>query len=430
VCGAARDRSNLALFYLLFVSLTVAEHYALRPLREEEAALQRSYHRPRGVSNWDNLRTGDPYGNSEVAYLEKDHGRKAELFLGIFSKGATAVEKKRAEHLASLVRWLCLPVNQAYAASSDRFTQNLRKNGPWNAISMLQSLEYLEISAYWRPPRNFEPFEAPEELMSKLQTLKLRGYVPAEFVQFVCANASSIANLQLGVINNPIGSANISGRENPPPPVDSEDEDAEDFADAENIAPRPLTCLSPQIISKFSSLTNLYLCRPSEGAYPDHDAYCEVYTSRKSDTSVLHEWASLLRVARATLTRITFDQRIVAEENAPDGNDSANFVEEYCNGNGYQRFVEIVLPVLLEEAKWPALKSIWLFGFEAEDARNRKRSVDLVRKLGERFGEGVQICNGSGRWMLIWDDSGEIQPGGDVLDSTVDCEWEDENVPI
>jgi hypothetical protein len=409
--------------YLLFVPLTRAEHYALGPLREEEAVLQRPYHRPQAVSNWESLRMGDPYRNNDIERVEEDQYYKLALFLNVFSKEVTVERRKRVEHLASLVRWLCLPVNIPDTVSSDKQYHDMKKDDPWNALAMLNNLEHLEISAYWRQPHCVEPFKAPEKQMSNLKRLKLRGYIPAEFVQYVCANTSSITHLQLAVIDKPIGSSLIiDGRENPPPPVDPEDEDAESFEHSAQVAPRPLACLLPQTISNFQSLEDLYLCKPSEG--PGIDEFdCQLDTSIVSDIKALDEWASLLRSARKTLTRITFDQRLVATENAPDGDNCASFVDEYCNGYGYQRFVENVLPVLLEDAEWPALKSIRLFGFEAEDAMSRKHSVKLVSKLQQRFGNGVQILNGAGRWMLMHDVSGEIQRGGDVFDCWVD--WED-----
>ena len=397
------------------------EHYTFRSLRAEEAASQRPYHQPAGISSWEELMRGTANKDRTIETLDIGQGKTADYFLKVFPGKTTEPRGERIERLATVVRWLCLPVHISYVGD---YASESRNRGPWNAVAMFKNLEYLEISAYWRDRDEVEPFEAPDEPMSNLKTLKLRGHVPLEFVQYMCANASIITHLQLAVIDNPIGASNRTTRKNPPPPLDSDDEDAQGFEDEENVAPRPLACLTPQILSNFSALEELYLCRPAEGAYDGEDAYCEVYTSKKSDRKVLQEWAALLRGSRETLARITFDQRIVAEENAPDGRTSSEMMDGYCNGDGYKRFVEIVLPVLMEDGEWPALKSIRLFGFEVEDAANRERSVNLVAKFQKRFGEGVEILNGVGRWMLIDDDTGELQgrTPGDILDTYPDSE--------
>jgi hypothetical protein len=173
----------------------------------------------------------------------------------------------------------------------------------------------------------------------------------------------------------------------------------------------------------------LYLCRPSEADNTGWDR--EIHSSIDSDKRALNEWASLLKSARKTLTCVTFDQRLVAAEEEQDGMDNEVFVEAYCNGPGYDRFVEMVLPVILEKAKWPALKEIRLFGFEAQDHRSQ-RSVDLVGQLKAHFGDSVEVRNGRGRWMVMSDESGsrELQDGGDVLDTmSNDWDYAEEELP-
>ncbi|KAF2682797.1 hypothetical protein K458DRAFT_488529 [Lentithecium fluviatile CBS 122367] len=389
------------------------EDLAFRPLREQEAALQRPYQCPEHMPTRETGAHYPVWGNPDITRWDLEQHRTAMLFLDVFSEGTT-VDRKRAERLASLVRWLCLPVNGWTTYYDEKMTDT------WNALAMFVNLEYLEISAYWRPAKFLHPFRGAHIPMSMLKTLKLRGYIPAEFVQFACANTAKITQLQLAIIDTPIGSNLPSKRGIPASPVDPEDETEEDF-DHERIAPRPLACLSPSLISSFSSLEGLSLCRPCEGPPDNEDHWFnEIYHSIRSDEKVLKEWASLIRSTREMLTHLTLDQRPVAYEDAPDGMDSASWVDAYCNGEGYQRFVAIVLPVLLEDAEWPALKCIRIFGFESDAARDREDSVDMVQKLQQRFGNGVPILNGRGRWMLMWDDSGEIASDGDILDSSRD----------
>jgi hypothetical protein len=202
------------------------------------------------------------------------------------------------------------------------------------------------------------------------------------------------------------------------------DEDTNSYGAA--IAPRSLVCLEPSTISQFTSLNRLYLCRPSE-AEDQSDTMSvstEVFTSVKADRQILDEWAALLRVVRNTIVHLTFDQRPVGDENEPDGTANDEFMFLYNHGPGYHRFVEHVLPVLLGDGEWPALKSIQLFGFEwdgrkLEDYWYTARSgegVDIGKQLQQRFPD-VSVFSALGKRMLFKDDTGEVDSGGDVLDT-------------
>ncbi|KAF2253211.1 hypothetical protein BU26DRAFT_515585 [Trematosphaeria pertusa] len=390
------------------------EDNALVQLRQGEAALQRPYRRPANLLN-----RRETYW---VDNLDRDQDVASTLFLNLFCQ-KTLVDRHRAEHLAGLVRWLCVPVNGWNANLGQG--SNADKLDPWNALATLKNLEYLEISALWKSPDEVEPFKGGAQPLSKLQTLKLRGYIPAEFVRYACANPSTITELQLAILDAPIGSILCRERPNPPPPADPEDDEPEDF-DQEVVAPRPLACLTPEIISQFTSLTHLYLCRPCDGPEPaeGYTDICDIYTSIKSDTRALKEWASLIRSTRSHLSQLTLDQRPVGNSTEPDATENAEFLEEYCNGPGYLRFVELVLPALLEDADWPALRRIRLFGFENETPG--EKSHDLVGRLKEWFGDGVDVVNGRGRRIIMEDDTGEVQSGGDALDTCNSFDEEDE----
>jgi hypothetical protein len=392
------------------------EHYALKPLRHEEAAMQRPYQMPKNVSDWDRLTGGDPYGDEDINRLEGDQDPKTWAFLDVFSTKKTAAERKRAHRLAGLIRWLCLPINGPYTASSDKSGRDVKKNDPWTALATLRNLEHLEISAYFRQPEHVEPFQASDKPLENLKTLKLRGYVPAEFVRFACANGSRITHLQLAALDVSSLSEDMGVRS--------------DLDDYYLVAPKPLACLSPQTISSFTSLENVYLCKPSEVLINEYLASA-IRSSIDSDKRALREWAYLLKSTRKTISCVTFDQRLLAECEEQDGMDNETYVEGYCNGPGYDRFVEFVLPVMLEEAEWPALKEIRLFGFEAQHHR-LVHSVDLVGQLKARFGDAVQVRNGRGRWMVMSNEfeSGELQEGGDVLDTTgSDWDYAEEKLP-
>lgn len=397
------------------------EDYALKDLRQEEAALQRPYQRPYLDFIDDDDFTNEDAENTVDALNESQY-IKVALFLALFSE-KTMVDRKRAEHLAGLVRWLCLPANGQDGRNIDD-----GKTDPWNALAIFPNLEYLEISAYWKSSADVVEFKGGKAPMSNLKTLKLRGYVDADFVKYVCSSASTINLLQLAALDAPIPSFPREQRQNRPPPADPTDEETEDL-DWEAVGPRALACLTPEIISQFRSLTHLYLTRPCQGiTVQDPNEEYQPYCSVKSEERILKEWINLIRASRKTLTHLTLDQRPIGHETESDVTSPAFFMEVYCNGPGYQRFVKIAAPALLEEAEWPALKSIRLFGFEMYP-HEHDESVNLEEKLQGRFGSEVEILSAMGRRTIMLDKSGEIQEGGDVIDCSDGFDEEDDDDP-
>lgn len=433
------------------------EDYAHKVLRENEAVLERFYHYPHENVMKDDNKNTKAWDSPWKHEWERKSDQKVTEFLWNFEEKMMS-DRARAEYLASLVRWLCLPVLGTYRGNYE-FDRDGAKFDPWNALAMFTNLEYLEVSAFWEQPRLVEPFKVPQHPAPKLHTLKLRGYVPAEFVRYLCQSAETIMELHLGILDAPIGSLLFEPRRNPPPPGpggsdakgdleeeeakgqpkdeimevpedegeerrenkpggESENEEQDEDLEQEQIAPRPLACLTPSIISKFTSLTTLYLYRPSQSIEITDDMG-DIYVSVKSDTQILREWASLLRATRKTLKEVTLEQKPVANENEPDGTGNNEFMMLYCHGPGYQRFVDIVLPVLLEDAVWPALHSIRLFGFESYGMSyagyEPEEGVDLMKQLKNRF-PGVEVHSELGRRMLFLEETGEVEGYGDVLD--------------
>ncbi|KAJ7308600.1 hypothetical protein DFH08DRAFT_823886 [Mycena albidolilacea] len=265
--------------------------------------------------------------------------------------------------------------------------------------------------------------------LDKLRTVRLRGYLPKEFVRYVCQGATGITDLELALLDRPIGSSNYANeRQNPPPGwkhiesevdgdawLDGEDEDtasdkdsdAEDYEHEECVAPRALPTLLDSgidLAAHFSSLTRLTLLRPAE-SYPGLD---------------MQEWAALIRATRGTLEHLVLDQRPFGEEIETDATGDTEFLVRYPYGPGYERFVEHGLPVLLEEnAQWPNLESIRLYGFDVPSEMAEKHSSSLQpQKLGlqveARFKPlGVDVRSGIGRRMLYEDDDGVVRPRGD-----------------
>ncbi|KAJ7825351.1 hypothetical protein B0H14DRAFT_1287034 [Mycena olivaceomarginata] len=175
----------------------------------------------------------------------------------------------------------------------------------------------------------------------------------------------------------------------------------------------------------FSSLTRLTLRRPAESSNPG--LWMQgVYVSLQSDLVILSEWAAVIRATRGTLEHLVLDQRSFAEQIERDGTGDTEFLVRYPYGPGYERFVEHCLPALLEEIKWPNLKSIRLYGFDVPPEMAEKHSSSVKpQKLGlqveARFKPlGVDVRSGLGRRMLYEEQDGVVSPHEDGLGGRVE----------
>lgn len=380
----------------------------------------------------------DAAGRSAYTHLYlREYAEKVNLFLSIFSEQST-VDPNRAKYLAGLVRWLCLPINRPSGIPTNKG----KRIYTCNELTHFRNVEYLELTGYFNEPDGVLSFTKSFATFSKLRTLKLRGYLSPEFVRFACQHGSTIERLELSIIDRPIGGTDGEVRQNPPPPTShlnhdnlTEEElnhidDIDDF-NHETIAPRPLACLTPEIISRFASLTHLRLCKPAEKFDDLKGAYWYMYHSKRSEKKALNEWASLLRASSTTLVHLTLDLRPVAEEleldnpaNEEELSVNAIYMRRYCNGPGFHRFVEFVLPELLEAQEWPSLKTIHLAGFVSdkvratEDRNNShevRRGIDLLRRLKARF-PNVGINSSLGYRFTMDRQTGEIAGAGDIFE--------------
>jgi F-box-like len=319
------------------------------------------------------------------------------------------------ERLASKVRWLCLEV--------DQYEDNHTLRDCWNALTSFVNLKYLEIHARFSEWNEIKPFNIDAAPLERLQTVKLRGYVPEYFVLYILQRPSHIIELELALLDDPVGSTRYDPRRNPPKqsevPEDYEGMTEEDLdniedMDEEEIAPRPLGCLPESLSGQFKSLTHLWLCKPA-AIDQDNHTYSDIYYSQPSDQRTLKEWASLLHAARGTLKSLTLEQRPATHQIEMDSTGSDEFMHGRCFGPSYRHFVEIVLPVLLEDAKWPALENILLCGLEVGDVDITPSGDPTVeRQLRSKFPK-VDITIELGRRILFLPEDGIVCRGGDVL---------------
>lgn len=361
----------------------------------------------------------------------------------------------------------------------------------WTLFSRFPNLQALDLTVEW-------PWSGPEiwEVMDKafrrsvdslsllagLQDLRLNGYIPQAFARWLLFNSKHLRTLQLAILDRPIGGTRRDDRMNPPPGkqrgdspdeeeetgdddgidpevTDPSDPDTDSNADSdtsstssfnsEEIAPRALSILPRtdtdtdiDLLKPLQHLSTLILTRPAESSQPD-DVWRDTYTSLRADTSILHEWTRLIRSSRSTLRHLILDQRPFCEEIELDGTGSTEFMELYPYGPGFERFQEIVLPVLLEEkdergqdVTWPMLESITFYGFDvpepmetkvhprvqrrwmSTEVKNEKAFLGKVRRRfqgrngGAENGAGVAVETYLGSRIVFQEESGAVTEDG------------------
>ncbi|KAJ6497340.1 hypothetical protein C8R45DRAFT_982629 [Mycena sanguinolenta] len=367
---------------------------------------------------WTEASVYEPFeGRKEV------HARyKTDSFMTLFEDSENGHPRARREALAKHVRLLCLELS---LDNSDTYAGD-----PFGILASFQNLTLLELTINW-PHRHQIWDEIVRVFLAKhrpplenLRTLRLRGYVPKEFVQYLCRGTTGILDLELAVLDRPIGSILVGDRMNPPPRKRNstadedggdeedaseddaeEDDDAEDF-DEECIAPRALAVLGDiDLATQFSSLTRLRLCRPAESL---SEPVPDTYVSVASDVAVLKEWAALIRATRGTLEHLILDQRPFAEEIERDSTGDEEFLMAQATTE--------------DGTEWPRLKSVHLHGFdvppkdddENEDDDDVDKRQRLLEVVAARFGPlGVDVRSDLGRRMVFEDDDGVIRGHAD-----------------
>lgn len=340
-----------------------------------------------------------------------------------FGKG---LSEARIVHLGSLITWLCLTIQ-----ARPKLKNNVKRD-VWNPFSNLVNLSYLELIAPWTKRDYCVPFTTPSTskgALTRLRTLKLRGYLDRDFVQWLLKDPTNIEELELGVLDVPIScdflypQHRLSADEHPKWGT------AENY-EHEVVAPRSLACLTPQITRRLSSIRKIHLIRPTRSydIGPDLGTYgcTNPYFSWCSEDLILQEWKDLIRTTRRTLEYIVLDHRPVACAIEPATSENCEFMPQAVNGHSYLEFVDIVLPVLLRSSEFPVLRTIRTFGFEAYKPQYsrgeehpvrlyKKDSVDVPGQLQAAFPDAL-VTDHVGRRMLMdeFEGDGTLQSYGEL----------------
>jgi hypothetical protein len=315
---------------------------------------------------------------------------------------------ERAARLADQVKSLCIEV--------DPYEDEGGQRDCWNILVGFRNLEVLEIHAWTSKWNEVLPFDTPSATLTKLRKVKLYGHVPISFARFIYRSAASTTrSFEICLLDERVASNRAIEEKEPSITSNgdaiSHDSGSEDM-DRDMVEPRLLAFLGLIESSSFIVLSQLWLCKPALSSQnANENNWCKIYFSPKFDRSVLLEWAALLRSIKSisTLRHLTFEHRLVAPEIESDSTSSDEYMVRYRHGPSNRLFLGLVLPVLLEEGGWLALKRLWFHGITLETQSNEQG-------LQIRF-PGVEIKSSIGKRMLFSADYGTAcnYGGGDCL---------------
>lgn len=172
----------------------------------------------------------------------------------------------------------------------------------WNTLLSFPNLDSLNIIARWtgRTPPLHNPTKDNPTSFARLRHLRLRGYVPQNFVsQILSGPDTRLDTLNLALLA-PSTRAPRRGRQAWPPPL-------------------PSPFLQPAHLSaSLSALTSLHLTMPTTGANLTGRVGNRYLAHVPQRSHFLREWATLIDRNRRTLSSLTLDLRSVADVPADD----------------------------------------------------------------------------------------------------------------
>jgi len=260
----------------------------------------------------------------------------------------------------------------------------------WNMILSLPNLRTIEVIGEYSEDRRGPPTATalgprkPEA--TSVQNVRLRGYVPVEFVSAICrASASTIVSLDLGVLDEP---EFFRGPE-----------DAEvDFCGSCPVYIGPRGSLWHDATwPEFTSLTHLLLCRPGSSY-----GFRERRGDLDYEASQMQQWASLLQAVRSTAVEVVLEYRRIFVDHDVEFDSATANEETKCPHD--IRFREMVLQRAFAGKDWPNLKKLKFRGISSArgdywppEAAPDESLQDSATKLLP----GVQIDQVLGNFMFL-----------------------------
>ncbi|KAH6645256.1 hypothetical protein BKA67DRAFT_107321 [Truncatella angustata] len=314
----------------------------------------------------------------------------------------------RVRSLCTVLDWMNCP---DWVPQPPKVPEHPKLEFTWSIFPLFSNLERLELhgswEAYW--DGHGRAFDSSAPPLAALRSVKLFGYLPGNVVRYILRSAPTIENLQLGVLDAPVG-CNLapSGRRQNPPPrrkgqlesdEDGDDETTDDDSlDGDEVAPRPLPLFHHGEMPAFPRLKLLHLCKPSQcdPAHYGNLMLGDVTYSQRSEEASLSDWSGLLRAAQGTLETLVLEHRVVAEYIEGDGMSMREFIEACSCGPAEDHFMDRIVPVFKEKA-FANLRSVHMHGILVSAKSTQRRK--WFRKFWEDY--GVECSFSYGQWCYF-----------------------------
>ncbi|KAJ7846430.1 hypothetical protein B0H14DRAFT_3867831 [Mycena olivaceomarginata] len=190
------------------------EYYQYADEVEIKPVLHRNYHEH------------ERHNRYEPSHQDSKFTEKAAKFLRAFgdsavtSDGDDVQSSARSQAIANYVKFLCLSTNLGWIGD------------PLGTIAGFRNLEHLELTVSWPLyPKEwdsaYDALAVDRAPLVELRTIRLRGYLPRAFVLYVCRGAPGITDLELALLDRPIGSSLVHERQNPPPKWKDDNEEVD-----------------------------------------------------------------------------------------------------------------------------------------------------------------------------------------------------------
>ncbi|KAI1015801.1 hypothetical protein LB503_013609 [Fusarium chuoi] len=307
-----------------------------------------------------------------------------------------AHDKGRLREVAGRVKSLCTVIEPGWKPDDGSVAEPV---SVWNLLPYFKNLEYLELHGAYKESHYRESDEIREKPMLKLRFAKFFAYIPRHVATYVLRSHKTLKRLELGMLDRPLTNT-----------VGISEQDIENYGQwghrPKAVIPRPLGHFIPEGRFSFSGLRHLYLCSPchSRGDYfNQHNSW-----STCAELDCLEAWKRLILASSRTLETLVIEHRPAAGIEENEGFSEDEFLSTGKTGTGNKALVDDIGHIILDKAKLPRLKRVYLYGFVA----GRSSDTSSVETPGDWLMHGLGAkevtCEARrGKWCLFDQDSGE-----------------------
>jgi len=258
----------------------------------------------------------------------------------------------------------------------------------WNMILSLPNLRTIEVIGEYSedpkgPPTALGLLQKPAA--TKVQNVRLRGYVPVEFVSAICrASASTIVSLDLGIL------------EEPQLFEPDEEEETNDWRTRRRTYYIPSGDMRHLEVNwpSLTRLTHLLLCKPGPFDLPvdipeeEEERYSGMLQDLEKEAAEMKQWASLLRSIRLTAVEVVLEHRAILRSSHVMDED-VSIRKVLVDSPLDIRFREDVVENVFAEG-WPKLKTLIFRGMGSSLMEPEESIEELVKdKLPRTLSKNV-----------------------------------------